>query len=179
MARRELYRHVEISDSERTVAAAEVTSEGPGGTAWASLCAESGHITPGRRAGLVDAVLDLPEVQESAHLKVVFPLGDFETLQRLQERCPDARTHPAGASAIMETNLPSGGPAAHRAGHPGNGPRRTSLDAEANGRKTKPDQALSGSAGHFAAQRLRVLSGGNQYAAPDPGGAGITGLAVS
>ena len=45
MARRELYRHVEISDSERTVAAAEVTSEGPGGTARAALCAESGHIT--------------------------------------------------------------------------------------------------------------------------------------
>ena len=107
MARQELHRHVEISDDERTVAAAEVTSEGPGGTARASLRAESGHITPGRRASLVDAVLDLPEVQESAHLKVVFPLGDCETLQRLQERCPDVRTHPAGASAITEANLPS------------------------------------------------------------------------
>ena len=106
MARRELHRHVEISDDERTVAAAEVTSQGPGGTAWASLRAESGHITPGRRASLVDAVLDLPEVQESAHLKVVFPLGDCETLQRLQERCPDIRSRPAGASAIIEANLP-------------------------------------------------------------------------
>src|SRR5271166_2289364 len=82
MARRELHRHVEISDDERTVAAAEVTCEGPGGTAWASLRAESGHVTPGRRASLVDAVLDLPEVRESAHLNVVFPLGDGETLQR-------------------------------------------------------------------------------------------------
>ena len=106
MARRELHRHVEISDAERTVAAAQVTSQGPGGTARASLCAESGHITPGRRASLVDAVLGLPEVQESARLKVVFPLGDCETLQRLQERCPGVRTHPAGASAIMEANLP-------------------------------------------------------------------------
>ncbi len=97
---------VEISDDERTVAAAEVTSEGPGGTAQASLRAESGHIAPGRRASLVDAVLDLPEVQESAHLKVVFPLGDCETLQRLQERCPDVRSRPAGASAIIEANLP-------------------------------------------------------------------------
>lgn len=35
--------------------------------------AESGHITQDRRAGLADAVLDLPEVQESAHLSVVFP----------------------------------------------------------------------------------------------------------
>ncbi len=174
IASRELHRHVEISDAERTVAAAEVTCQGPGGTARVSLRAVSGHITPGRRASLVDAVLDLPEVRESTRLKVAFPLGDCETLQRLQERCPDVRTHPAGGSAIVEANLPAGGHAAHRADHRGNGPPRTSLDVEANGRKTKPDQALSGSAGHFAAQCLRVLSGDNEYAAPDPGSAGIT-----
>jgi len=80
MARRELHRHVEISHDERTVATAEVTSQGPGGTTWATLRAESGHITPGRRASLVDAVLDLPAVEESARLKVVFPLGDCEIL---------------------------------------------------------------------------------------------------
>ena len=107
------HQHIEINDNERTVAAAEVTSDGPGGTAWASLSAESGHIAPGRRASLVDALLDLPEVQESSHLSVVFPLGDGETLQRLQERCPDIRTHPAGHSALIETNLPSRGAAAH------------------------------------------------------------------
>ena len=109
MAGRELYRHVEIGVDERTVAAADVTSQGPGGTARATLRAESGHISPGFRANLVDAVLDLPEVLESSHLKMVFPLGDCETLQRLQERCLDVRTHPAGGSAIMEANLTSGG----------------------------------------------------------------------
>lgn len=118
MARQEAYRHVEISDGERTVAAAEVTYGGPGGTAWASLRAEPGHIIPGRRASLVDAVLDLPEVRESAHLNVVFQLGDSETLQRLQERCLHVRTHPAGVSVIMETNLPSDDPAARRGGPP-------------------------------------------------------------
>ena len=121
MATRELHRHVEISDAERTVAAAEVTSQGPGGTARASLRAESGHITPGRRASLVDAILDLPEVQESAHLKVAFPLGDCETLQRLQERCLDVRTHPAGGSAIIEAKLPSAGSRCS----PGRPPRET------------------------------------------------------
>jgi hypothetical protein len=117
MARRELHRHVEISGNERTVAAAEVTSEGPGRTARASVRAESGHITQGRRGGLADAVLDRPEVQESAHLSVVFPLGDSETLQRLQNRWLDVRTHPARHSAIMDATLPSGGPAARPPGH--------------------------------------------------------------
>ena len=99
--------HLEVSDDGRTVAAAEViTSEGPGGTARLSLRAESGHITPGRRASLVDAVLDLPQVRESARLKAAFRLGDSESLQRLQQRCADVTTRPAGWSAILEARLP-------------------------------------------------------------------------
>ena len=111
MPGQERYQHVEVSDDSRTVATAEVTFEGPGGTAWASLRAESGHIPPDRRASLVDAVLDLPQVQESARLNVVFPLGDSETLQRLQERCVHFRIHPAGGSAILEADLPTSPPA--------------------------------------------------------------------
>ena len=105
-----LHQHVEVSDDGRTVAAAEVIiSEESGGTARVSLHAESGHITPGRRASLVDAVLDLPEVRESARLEAAFPLGDSESLQRLQQRCQDVSTRPAGSSAILEAGLPPGG----------------------------------------------------------------------
>jgi Fe-S cluster assembly scaffold protein SufB len=61
MAGHVLRQHVEVSDDDRTVATAEVTtSEGSGGTARVSLRAEPGHITPGCRASLVDAVLNLP-----------------------------------------------------------------------------------------------------------------------
>ena len=73
------HQHVEVSDDGRTVAAAEVMiSEEPGGTARVSLRAESGHITPGRRASLVDAVLNLPQVRESARPEAAFPLGDSD-----------------------------------------------------------------------------------------------------
>src|SRR5713101_2659810 len=109
MAGHDLRQRVEVSDDDRTVATAEViTSGGSGGTVRVSLRAESGHIAPGRRASLVDAVLDLPEVQESARLEAVFPLGDSESLQRLRERCEDVSTRPAGGSAILDANLPSG-----------------------------------------------------------------------
>ena len=109
MAAHDRHQHVEVGEDDRTVAAAEVTtSEESGGTARASLHAESGHITPGRRASLVDAVLNLPEVRESTRLEVAFPLGDSESLQRFQERCDDVSTRSAGWSALLDANLPSG-----------------------------------------------------------------------
>jgi hypothetical protein len=70
-------RHVEVKVGEQTVAAAEVTRcEQAGGTVRTSLYPSSGHIAPGSRAGLVDSVLDLPEVRASARLKATVPLGD-------------------------------------------------------------------------------------------------------
>ena len=100
-------RHVEIKDGDQTVAAAEVTtSQQAGGTAQASLHAASGHIAPGSRASLVDAVMDLPEVQQSARLKAAVPLGDTESLWRLRERTEDAATRPAGSTALVEANIP-------------------------------------------------------------------------
>ena len=109
MAAHDRHQHVEVGDDDRMVATAEVTtSEESGGTARASLRAESGHITPGRRASLVDAVLDLPQVQESTRLEAAFPLGDSESLHRFQERCEDVSTRPAGWSVLLDANLPSG-----------------------------------------------------------------------
>jgi hypothetical protein len=110
MAEHNLRQSLKVGDDDRTVVTAEViTSEGSGGTARVSLHAEPGHITPGRRASLVDAVLDLPEVRESARLEVAFRLGDSESLHRLQERCGDVTTHPAGWSALFDADLPSSG----------------------------------------------------------------------
>ncbi|MGO8884127.1 MAG: hypothetical protein ACLPUO_29580 [Streptosporangiaceae bacterium] len=109
MTENHLHRHVEVSEDDHPVVAADVTvPDGPGGTAQASLRAEAGHIAPGRRARLVDAVLDLPEVQESARLKAAFPLGDTESLHRLQQRCEDVSTRSAGWSALLDASLPPG-----------------------------------------------------------------------
>src|SRR5665811_893171 len=62
--------------------------------------AASGHIPPGSRARLVDAVLALPEVQDSQGLQATVPLGDAESLQRLRDRCEGMTTRPAGSSAL-------------------------------------------------------------------------------
>jgi hypothetical protein len=53
----------------------------------------------------VDAVLDLPEVRDSAHLEATLPAGDSESLQRLRERTEDMSTRSAGSSALVEADL--------------------------------------------------------------------------
>ena len=102
------HRHIEIKDGDKTVAGAEVTTSAESaGTARASLHAAGGHIAPGRRAGLVDAVMDLPQVQESERLEAASPLGDSESLERLRERTEDSTTRPAGSTALLDGKIPA------------------------------------------------------------------------
>jgi len=101
-------RRVEVRDDNRTVAAAEVAASGEaGGTARASLHAESGHVPPGKRTDLVDAVMDLPEVQASARLEAAVPIGDGESLERLRQRTEDTATRPAGSTALVDAVIPA------------------------------------------------------------------------
>ena len=101
-------RHIEIKDGDQTLAAAEVVaSQETGGTVRASLHAASGPVPPGSRASLVNAVMDLPEVQASARLEATVPLGDSESLERLRERTEDTVTRPAGSTALVDAHIPA------------------------------------------------------------------------
>lgn len=119
MADHDSHRHVEIKDGDETVAGAEVsTSAETAGTARASLHAAGGHIAPGRRASLVDAVMDLPEVQESERLEAAAPLGDGESLERLRERTEDSTTRVAGSTTLLNARIPAAGPGGATAAEP-------------------------------------------------------------
>ena len=108
MTKAGMHHHVEIKEGDDTVAAADVTIPAETeGTAQASLHASPGHVTPGRRASLVDAVMDLPGVKESSRLEAALPLGDSETLGRLRERSENATTRPAGSSALVDADIPA------------------------------------------------------------------------
>jgi len=112
-------RHVEVKDGDQTVAAAEVTAlDNAEGTVRTSLLPSSGHTPPGSRASLVDAVMDLPEVQASSRLEATVPLGDAESLERLRERTEDTVTRPAGSTVLVDADIPPGGPASP-GGEPG------------------------------------------------------------
>ena len=103
-------RHIEVKDGDQTVAEADVSaSTEPAGTVRASLHAASGHIAPGSRARLVDAVMDSPEVRESSQLKAAIPLGDSESLERLRQRADEVTARPAGSTAMVDATVPPAG----------------------------------------------------------------------
>jgi hypothetical protein len=106
MAEHSTHRHLEITDTDGAVASADVESPADQSQpTHVSLRCDAGHVTPGRRADLVDAVLDLPEVRQTEHLQATVPLGDAESLHRLQDRTQAMTTRPAGSSALVDAEL--------------------------------------------------------------------------
>ena len=144
-------RRVEIKDEDQTIAAAEVTPlADSAGTVRTTVAASSGPAPPGSRASLIDAVMDLPEVQDSSRLEATIPLGDTESLERLRERTDETVTRPAGSTALVDGNIP---PASHPASsqEPGSAPRRGPGQAHGDLREPEgdrpQDRGLSGQPG--------------------------------
>lgn len=125
-------RHVEIRDEDdQPVAEAEVTTAlGPEGTVRTSLHAQSGHVRPGQRASLVDAVMDLPEVQASDRVEATVPYGDGESLDRLRERTLDPQTRAAGATTLLDADIPDGDAGGGGQGAPEQGADRPADDKD-------------------------------------------------
>lgn len=104
-------RRVQIKDDgDRIVAEAEVTTaRGPAGTVRTSMYAKDPYVAPAYRSSLVDAVMDLPEVQASERVEATIPYGDAESLARLRERTQGAQTRAAGATTLLDADIPSPG----------------------------------------------------------------------
>jgi hypothetical protein len=94
-----------VKATGQIVATAEVSMPAAG-TARTSMHAAAGHVAPGWRADLVDAVLDLPEVRASERLEATVPIGDAEFLDRLRERTTGAVTRPAGSTVLLDAVIP-------------------------------------------------------------------------
>jgi len=100
-------RRIEVKDEDQTIAAAQVTLlDNSEGTVRTSFLPSSGHTPPGSRASLIDAVMDLPEVQNSSRMEATVPLGDTESLERLRERTDETVTRPAGSTALVDGDIP-------------------------------------------------------------------------
>ncbi len=97
---------VEVDQDGSVVAFAEVERPEGADVAKARLHVEGGHRPPGTGARLVDAVLETPEVQDAAAIVAAVPKGEGEAIQHAHERLPAATARSAGATVIVEGELP-------------------------------------------------------------------------
>jgi len=99
-------RRVQVAAGGDVVALADIQSLTEQGVVRAELHARSGHVPAGTRTRLVDAVLDSAETREGSRLEATLPLGDAESLDRLRERCSEVHARAAGASCLVDAELP-------------------------------------------------------------------------
>lgn len=98
---------VEVRHDGHVVAAADIkSSPEPHGTATVSLRAHHDQAPPEARGELVDQVLDQPGVSNSDKVHVVLPLGDSASISRLRERTTNVNARAAGASSVIEAEVP-------------------------------------------------------------------------
>ncbi len=160
MAEHDLRQRVEVSDGDRTVATAEViTSEGSGGTARVSLRAEPGHITPGRRACLVDACWIFPRCSKAHAWRRHSGLA-------MASHCAGSRSaartsvpaRPGGARSSMRTFRPAA-PGSTSRTQPARNPCRAHNDVRGDRPvrqpRRRPGQHETGQ--HIGPQRRQIL----------------------
>jgi hypothetical protein len=72
-----------------------------------ALHVESGHLPPGARSSLVDALLDDPDVRRASHLIASMPTGDTEMVDRVRERTHVVELRATGATKLVDADLPA------------------------------------------------------------------------
>jgi hypothetical protein len=105
MTRFEHDSEIQISDHGRTIAEVDVVPTDEPGFVHTELSVAAGHLPPGTRTRLVDAMLDHPDVDHADRMLATMPAGDTEMLDRVRERCDVTETRAAGASTLVEARL--------------------------------------------------------------------------
>jgi len=102
----EIHESVKVRRDGHVVATAAIsTTAEPQDPAKVALSARRDVTPPGARGELVDQVLEHPDVAASDTVRVVVPLGDTESISRLQERTTNVNARAAGASSVIEADV--------------------------------------------------------------------------
>ena len=99
--------HVEVDQDGSVVAFAHVERPEGADAARAALHVEAGHRPPDTGSRLVDAVLDTPQVREAGAVVAALPRGEADAIQHVKNRLPTSTTRAAGATVIVEGEVPA------------------------------------------------------------------------
>jgi hypothetical protein len=99
--------HLEIARPDAPAVSADIKTESKTpGTVTVGLSTTRG-VSDGTHRELVDRVMSHPSVQQSDRVHVVAPLGDAETISRLQDHTENFEARAAGASTVIDADVTS------------------------------------------------------------------------
>lgn len=96
-----------IEEDGQVVAEATVLPPDSGGEARAQVTVAPGHLPPGTRQRVADAVHDVVTDDAPERLTASVPLGDAELVQGIRSHLEEAETQAAGSTCIIRGKLPA------------------------------------------------------------------------
>jgi hypothetical protein len=96
-----------IEEDGQVVAEATVLPPDSDGEARAQVTVAPGHLPPGTRQRVSDAVHEVVTDTDADRLTASVPLGDAELVQGISSRLEEAETRAAGSTSIIRGKLPA------------------------------------------------------------------------
>lgn len=101
-------KQISLENDGQVVAQATVSVSEDTHDAWAQVNVAAGHVPPGTRRKMADAVHEAVVEDQAQHLTATVPLGDAELVQGLREHLEYAQLRAAGATSIIEGQVKPG-----------------------------------------------------------------------
>ena len=98
-------RHISIATAGDVLAEATITTPDDDGAVCVAVHVAAGHLPPGARQSMADAIHSQLTTDRAAWVTVTVPLGDAELVDGIRSHLDDAELRAAGATSIIEGDV--------------------------------------------------------------------------
>ena len=99
---------ISLEEDGRLLAEATLSEVDPTGRVQAQVHVEPGHLPPGTRQAMAEALHERVQSTDAEHLTAAVPLGDGELIDGIRRPLTDVNLRAAGATSLIEGDLPHG-----------------------------------------------------------------------
>ena len=101
---------ITLEEDGRLLAEATLSEVDEAGRLQAQVHVEAGHLPPGTRQAMADALHERVQSTSAAHLTAAVPLGDGELIDGIRRPLTDVTLRAAGVTSLIDGDLPQGDP---------------------------------------------------------------------
>ena len=97
---------ISLEKDGRLLAEATLSDVDPDGRLKAQVHVEAGHLPPGTRTAMAEAIHERVQSSSAEHLTAAVPLGDGELIDGLARPLSDVTLRAAGATSLIDGDVP-------------------------------------------------------------------------